>query len=739
MKVLLLLLTALFFIGNFLPEAVQAADMQENEIPQRPKIGLVLSGGGARGAAHIGVIKILEEMRIPIDYIAGTSMGAIVGGLYASGRSVDDLEKLLTGIDWHDASKDWIPREDRSFRRKSDDNFYLVKLKPGLSDKGEIKTPSGLLQGQKIDLIFKRQTVPVADIRDFDHLSIPFRAVACDITTGETVVIGSGDLAMAMRASMSVPAAFAPVKIEGRLLVDGGVSNNLPVDVVREMGADVVIAVDISTPLLERKALASALKITEQLSGFLTRRNTEMQIASLTDQDILIEPDLGNIASGSFDKAAEAIPKGTSAANEKRQELARFSLPEKMYAAYLSGRLQPDRKEPVIEFIRLDNKSQLSDEVLLSRIRVEEGQPLNVTALEDNIGKIYGLELFENISYEIVKEDGQTGLVIHARERSWGPNYLQFGFAMAGSLDGDNSINIAVAYSRTAINRLGGEWRTTLQVGDSPSIGSEIYQPLDVNSRYFINPQLFIGNTNVNLFSASGDKLAEYQLKRYFIDISAGREIGTWGEARLGIRRGTGDAEVQVGLAGFSDFTFDSGEYFLRISADKLDNRNFPRKGVYGKLEYIESRPDLGVDSSFDQLLFNTLAAKSWGRNTLLAGATYSETADNNAPIQNRFNLGGLFKLSGYNLDELSGQHSGLLLLGYMRRIADFNFMPTFIGGSLETGNVWEDKIDIDSDNLIFAGSLFVGIDTILGPLYIGYGLAEHNRNSFYFYFGKLF
>jgi NTE family protein len=731
----------LIFVLHSLPQGVQAGNPAE--LQKRPKIGLVLSGGGARGAAHIGVIKVLEELKIPIDCIAGTSMGSIVGGLYASGMTIGEIETVLTSIDWSDAFKDLIPREDRSFRRKTDDETYLLKQKAGLGDDLKFKLPTGFIQGQKIDLIFKRLTIPVSDIRTFDDFIIPYRAIATDIVTGEAVILDSGDLAMTMRASMSVPAVFSAIEIDSRLLVDGGVSNNLPVDVVREMGAEIVIAVDISTPLLKREELKSAVAITEQLTGILTRRNTEAQIASLSDNDILIVPDLGEITSGSFARADEAVPIGYAAAEAKKKELLRFSLPEVAYANFLAGRTIDKTKRttttPVVDFIRLDNQSRLSDEMLLARLQNLEGQPLDVAKLENAIGKIYGLELFENIRYEVVEEEGQTGIILQVKERSWGPNYLQLGIAMSGDQDGDSTYNIALAYTRTAINRLAGEWRTVVQIGESPLIFSEIYQPLDVNSRYFIHPKILIGRNNVNFYSREGEKLAEYRVSQYGIDFAAGRDFGTWGESRLGIRRMSGDAAVKVGRAGLPDYDFDRGEFYLRLATDKLDDRRFPRKGVFGFMEYVASREGLGADSSFDQLLLDITGAKSWGRHTVQVGGRYFSTINDNAPIQNRFELGGLFNLSGFKEDQLSGQQLGLLRVGYMRRIGDFNLMPMYLGGTLEGGNTWEDRDAMDLDDLILGASIYLGLDTFLGPIYFAYGQAEHSNNSFYFYLGKIF
>jgi len=735
----ILLIVFMFVSAQDTTWAEENPASQEIHPAGRPKICLVLSGGGARGAAHIGVIEVLEEMHIPIDCITGTSMGSIVGGLYASGMSTAEIKKALTTIDWKDAFNDNIPREDRSFRRKSDDDLYLIKHKPGIGDDGKIKLPTGFLQGQKIDLIFKELALPVSNIKNFDHLRIPFRAVATDIATGEAVILGSGDLAKSMRASMSVPSIFAPVEMDGRLLVDGGVSNNLPVDVARDMGADIVIAVDISTPLKKREELTSAVSITAQLTGILTRRNTEEQIAALSGSDILIVPDLGDISSADFTESMQAVPKGRAAAEQRREQLAGLAISQADYANLV--RSMPERKTtpPVIDFVRLDNKSRVSDAVIMARLHVKKGEPLDVQALDHDIGIIYGLELFANVDYEVVEEDGKNGLLIHARERPWGPNYLQFGLELGDNFKGESAYNFGVAYTRTAINRLSGEWRSALQIGENLLIATEIFQPLDAGSRYFIHPHLFYGNGNYNVFSPDGDILAQYRVSRYGIDIGGGREFGAWGEARLGYRRFAGDLEDRIGTLTQPEDSYNSGELYGQLSVDRLDDVDFPRAGYIGRLEYLWSDTALGADTDFDQVMFDGGYAYTWDRNTLLAGASFYVTPDNDAPVQNLFRLGGLFKLSGYQMDELSGQQLGLLRLFYMRRIGDFNLVPTYLGGSLEAGNTWQDTDDIEFNNLIGAGSLFIGLDTFIGPLYIAYGVAEHSHDSFYLYLGKIF
>ncbi|RLA20775.1 MAG: patatin [Gammaproteobacteria bacterium] len=721
--------------GNVL--AAQPCKTSQND--GRPSIGLALSGGGARGAAHVGVIRVLEELNIPIDCISGTSMGSIIGGLYASGMTVDELEEALLNIDWNDAFKDDSNREDRPFRRKLEDYEFLVQSAPGISNRGEIKFPSGLVQGQKLGLILKQLTLPVAEIGDFDLLSIPFHAVATDIVTGHEVVLASGNLAKAMRASMSVPSAFSAVEIDGKLLVDGGMANNLPVSVVREMGADIVIAVDISTPLYNRDEIKNILSITAQLSGFLTVSNTERSLASLTEMDFLIAPNLGDITSADFHRSTEAILTGKTATEKKASQLRLLSLPHKQFTSHVAARKQRSLTLPTIDFVRIDNQSQISDDLIKSQLHIEIGQPLDVPSLERDIGYIYGSSLYENVSYEIVEENGKEGIIITAEEKSWGPDYLQGGLALQGNFSGGNNFTVATAYTKTAINPLGGEWRTILQIGSEARFFTELFQPLDINSRWFINPIFEWKSENINLFD-NGNKLAEYEVPQLGVGLEAGRELGYWGEVRGGYRRAKGDAELVIGDPSLKRGDFNKGEVFLRLSVDTFDNAFFPREGSVGMIDYIASRKDLGADSNYDQLLTNYLKAFPLGaRNTLLLGATFDTTLNSNAPPESLFRSGGFLRMSGLEEDELTGQHIGIIKGVYLRKINDFNLLPTYVGASLEFGNAWNDSSDIKVSTLLTSGSLFLGVDTPIGPAYFGLGYTEEGHQTGFFYLGNPF
>jgi NTE family protein len=706
---------------------------------QRPKIGLALSGGGARGAAHVGVLRVLEELRIPVDYIAGTSMGSIIAGLYASGMTLDQIEHALVTMDWEHIFDDDPPREELSFRRKRDDDLYLVKAKPGFRD-GELKFPAGLIQGQKFDLALRELTLPVSAVKDFDRLTIPFRAVASDIGTGQPVVLGSGDLAKAMRASMAVPGAFAPAHIDGRVLVDGGITNNLPVSVVRDMGADIVIAVDISTPLASPDEVRNVLEITAQLTSIMTRTNTEQQIASLGERDILIVPDLSDISSADFTRAGEAIPAGAAAAEAERTQLSRLSLSESVYQAHLAARVLPGGDKPIVYFVQIKNDSNLADEVLRERLHIREGEPLDRVQLEKDISNIYGLELFESVDYRVIEQDGETGVVVDARARSWGPDYLQFGLALSSDFGGDSTYNFGVAYLKTAINELGGEVRLGVQLGQDPAISADWYQPLDYDSRYFFEPNISYGASTYTLYTQDGnDKVAEYRVKQTQLELAAGRELSVFGEARLGYRWGTGDVDLNVGSPGLPEGGFDRGSVFGRLSVDRLDNTHFPSKGYTGDIEYELFRDSLGNDQDLDQLKVDLSYFETFGAHTFGLGGRFNTTMDGSGEVQNLFQLGGFLNLSGFNNNALSGRHSAILTGVYYRRFTQLKFLPWYIGGSLELGNVWEDRDDISADSAIISGSVFLGADTPIGPFYTGYGYAEGGNSSLFLFLGKAF
>ncbi len=716
---------------------------QESD-PDRPRIGLVLSGGGARGASHVGVLKVLERERIPIDFITGTSMGSIVGGLYASGMTPDEIEAKLVAVDWGAVFDDKIERKERSFRRKTDDRLWLFGPKPGIGD-GAMELPPGLVQGQKIALLLSSLSLPVADVESFDDLPIPFRAIAADIQTGETVILDSGNLAKAIRASMSVPAIMAPVPWEGRRLVDGGIVSNMPVKVAKDMGADIIIVVDLGAPLSEHEIDDSLLGVVDQLSALLVRRNVEQELAMLTDRDVRIQPDLGDIASGDFERVGEAIPTGTIAAELVIDELRVLSLSEDDYAGHVAARWQPSRELPVIDFVRFDNRSSLSDDYLRGRLEIAKrgheviGNPMDVELTETAVNELYGLDVFSHVNYELVEEDGEHGILVTALPKSWGPNYLQLGAKWSSSLNGEGVLSVAGSLHMTELNSWNAEWRNTLVLGDEPGLLSDFYQPLGRGGKWFGGARAFVNEFNVNLFEpGSSDITEQLRIKAYGATLYGGREFGNWGRATIGVTRGAGDREIRIGDPTIPDEDFDIGEAYATFDVDRLDDLFFPTSGHSLSVTYRTAEDSLGASDEFEQLLARGTLAAASGNNAFVFGADYRSTISGVAPPERLFRVGGLFNLSGYEFNQLSGQNYAQLTGIYRRDFIKTAVVDVSIGVSAEYGNVWQSRDDMEFSDGLFGGSVFVGAKTPFGPIFIGWGHTEQSDGTFYVYLGSI-
>ncbi len=726
----------------FTASPVVAAQTESTAVAERPRIGLVLGGGGARGAAHVGVLKELERLRIPIDAIAGTSMGAVVGSLYASGRSPAELEALVGSIDWANAFVDSTRRRNLSFRRKQDDAAFPVQLEVGVRG-GELQWPKGLIQGQKLQLMLREQLLHVAGVTDFDMLPIPFRAVASDIETGEPYVMSKGNLALAARASMSAPGIFSPVEVDGRTLVDGGLVGNVPVDAIRSMDVDIVIAVDVEFPLYPPDQLQSALEITGQMLTILIRKETRRQLEDLRENDILIRPDLGVYGSTNFAQITETILPGEAATREQADRLRGLALNAEQYARYLASRRGTDYKPETIDFVRVTGDGPLADEVLLARLTTEPGDVVNADKLAEDAGRLYGLNSFENVEYQLVQAGDQTGVEFRTRAKGWGPNFAKFALTLEDDFEGSTAFNVAGRLTMTGLNPLGAEWRNDLQVGTEPGLESEFYQPLSSDSRYFVAPRIKLEQRNANTFQ-NDIATGRYRVSEAEFGFDVGRQLGRWGELRLGAFRGIGDARIKVGDPLLPNFDFEKGGLFARFSVDTLDDAQIPHSGTRVNVEWLLSRPGLGADSRFDSVLTSVDRVWSWGkdsRNTMQLGLEYATTFEPVNQVQDFFPLGGFFRLSGLERGELNGPHAGLARIVYYRSVGvdagrAFN-MPIYVGGSLEAGNVWLNRADIDASSLILNGSIFAGVDTYLGLLSLGAGISEGGNSSFYLFLGN--
>ncbi len=704
----------------------------------RPRICLVLSGGGARGAAHIGVLKVLEEYRVPIDCIAGTSMGALVGASYATGTSVAELEQIIQGISSRALFHDKPPRQERSIRSKQDDASILFGFELGFHD-GELELPKGAVSGVQLETVLRRLT-KAKGFHNFDELPISFRAVATDLVTGKAVVLSKGEVANIMRASMSVPGAIAPAEIDGKILVDGGLTDNLPVDVARAMGADIVIAVNLGTPLLKRDELNSIVGVTGQMINILTEQNVQASLASLKSTDILILPELGDFSAADFDHLPSTLPIGEAAARKVADQLAPLGIPAAEYAALRQRQLAaaPQDLRPVDE-IRFDALKRVNPESAQAIMDTKPGQPIDQIKLDRDMLRLFGTGDYEHVNYSFIEEPGKRVLAVDAVEKSWGPNYLRFGLGLSSDFEaGGSYFNILTSYRKTWLNSLGAEWRNDLQIGNVMFLRSEFYQPLDARGYFFVAPLVELAQLPVNLYQGD-QRIARYDVKYARVKLDVGSQFTRYGELRLGVLTGSLDASLDTGppeLAPESDQT--QGAITARLFFDQLDDTSFPRSGWGGSLNVFNSQSGLGAATEYTKWDVNGTAVYSFGEHTFNLGLKAGGNLGSEPlPRYDQFLWGGFLTQSGYLTGQLVGDSLTFGRLVYYNRLRSTMPYDLYAGFSLEAGEYGTPLVPGNPRGLLTSASVFLGADTPIGPIYLGYGRAADGNSSFYFYLGR--
>lgn len=716
-----------------------SAAQPDDRVQAGPRICLALSGGGARGAAHIGVLKVLEELRVPVHCIAGTSMGALVGGAYASGMSIEEMGRLTRAITTELLVNEHPPREERSMRRKRDDYEGYFGPDIGVAA-GGLRLPKGLVSGVQVAAVL-RGLARVRGVHAFDRLPIPFRAVATDLVTGKPVVFDRGELSNVMRASMSVPGAVAPAEFDGKMLVDGMLTQNLPVETARAMGADVIIAVNVGTPLLRREQLNGILGVTGQMLSILTEQNVQRSLAALRPDDILIEPDLGTFATSDFDDLPRIAPLGETAARKLADRLKTLALPPSEYAALrATQRVQvaPDLR-PVDE-VRFGPLAHVNPHTLRAAMDTRPGEALDQTRLDRDMRRLYGTGDFEHVNYAFLEEPNRRVLVVDAIEKSWGRDHLRFGLGLASDFGGDAYFNAVASFRRNWINPLGAEWRTTLQAGRTTRFATEFYQPVRAEGDLFVVPSLVAERRSVNIYQGRSS-IATYDIASATLGLEAGTLLGRYGEARLGLVRGTMDPTLDTGPAWLQPAAgrVPQGALTARILLDRLDSVHFPREGWQAGLRIHDAREGLGADYGYTKWQTDGSLAYSLGNHTINLGWKFGgRLGGDPLPRYDQFHWGGFLQQSGYATGQLIGEKLAFGRAMYYHRILRGTLFEGAYGGfSLELGRLENPLVPGSPSGTLRSASVFVAADTPLGPAYLGYGHARDGQSGWYFFLGR--
>jgi NTE family protein len=505
------------------------------------------------------------------------------------------------------------------------------------------------------------------------------------------------------------------------------------------MDVDVIIAVEVDFPLYSPEELNSAPAIAEQMLTILMRRETQRQIATLEPNDVLIQPALGTFSSSNFFDAAFAIARGVEAIDDVEDRLLELAVDDETFATHMAGRTPDPRDRDTLDFVRINHDGRLATEFLMARLGVYAGDALDPDYLASGANRLYGLDMYEQVSYKVIDDEGEIGVEYTAVPKSWGPDFLNVGIGLQDDFDGSTAFNLAARLTKTGLNNRGAEWRTDVQLGTDLLLQSEFYQPFGSGLKYFIAPRFDIHQSNQNVFIA-GQDTAQLRIAEGELGVDLGVELDSFGEFRLGAYRGNGKWRIKIGDPLIPDYRYDTGGIFALLQVDTFDQSRFPRSGFVTRLKWDMSRESLGADKNFDKLEFDILSAWSRGKSTLLAGISYATTFDVIDQLQEYTPMGGFLRLSGLNYGQISGPHAAMGRVIYYRQLGDYGGglleIPVYIGASAEFGNVWLNRSDIDFDSLIANGSLFAAFDTYFGAIYFAVGFAEGGERAYYLSIG---
>jgi NTE family protein len=733
----------LVFTGSHVLPVCAQQPAAPQQARHRKTVGLVLSGGAARGFAHVGVLKVLEENHIPVDYVAGASMGGLIGALYAMGKSPAEMEELIGRLNWDTLLQPSTTFENLSFRRKEDRRNIPapITLKGRIND---LKLPNALNSGHETGLLFDRLTLPYARVTDFHSLPIPFACVGTDMVNGQSVTLDNGSLSRSLRATMSVPGVFAPVEIDGRILSDGGLVNNIPTNVVKAMSADIVLVVNIETQLAGRESLDNLLGVLAQTINIASADNSRR---SLLQADIIIAPDLGKYANTDFSQSKAIIDLGYQGAQKKIEVLKGLALGDAEWQQHLAARHArelPD-KPPVPEFVAVDGKNKDAARTIEEKLGDKYvNVPLD-TAKQDelahDLSSLTGTGRFDALDYDIIDRDGKPGLLIRTTttgERPTKPTRLEIGFDV-NSVESDN-VNFVFSARLTLfdIGRYGAEWRNDLKLGSSTMIASEYYRPL-ARTKFFVAPRISYERRRINLFNG-GARLAEYVGANVQAGVDIGYAFSPRSEVRAGYTLGYESASRRIGDPLLPNVEGGYSAFGLKFNYDGLDKAQVPNHGLYSRNSinyYIDSPEAVGrfTQAESRNYLFVPFGNRYTGFAFGGGGATFGEEA----PLIRQFTIGGPFRVGGYGYEEFRASN---YVQGGLGVLYNPEIFPSFLGGKAyigawyEGGSAFERRGNFNYRQSVSGGAI---LETPLGPVFLGGSMNENGRGRFYFSFGKIF
>jgi len=703
--------------------------------PSRPKIALVLSGGGARGFAHIGVIEWMEEHRIPVDIVTGTSMGGLIAGMYATGMTPAEAHHFITAVDWDKSLRPEPNYDQLSFRRKEDRRAYQLGVALGLKD--GLSGPTGFNPGHGVALLFDRAAYGYSGMKTFDDMPIPFRCVATDLETGDPEVLQDGSLPMALRATMAVPGVFTPVELNGKLLVDGGMVDNIPSDIARDMGARIIIVVDVASELGSRKELSTLGGVIDQALDIATLENERR---GLKLANVVVKPELRKFSASDFYSSEQIIHAGYEAAAKSMADLIPYALPEDQWQQHLHDRYARKRTVPSqITKVEVAGVGLAEKEDLQEEFAKFAGKPLDLERLETELTRATGSGRFDLLGYETFPAAEGTGLRIDAHEKTYGPPFLDLAVNVQGSGTGDFDFSAGARLTMLDVGGRGGELRNDVVLGGTNFLSTELYQPIG-SSRFFIAPRAFFLKQARGNF-VGNHEIAQYHDRRMGAGLDLGFASGRRSEIRVGYEYFNGALATVIGSPGLPGTSGGNGLLGAKFIYEGQDSPNIPSRGTRfsAEIDHIIQSP--GAAHSFQQLKLNgsqfiPVSTKGSIFGSAALGTSFSDTAG----FFQKFSLGGPFRLGAYSRDQFLDNNYAYGSVGYRYELFR---LPVLVGrkvyaiASFESGTTFPDFFDhVAVHNSINLGTL---VETILGPVQLAGSVSTTGRSKVNFSIGRLF